>query len=370
MRRAILVPAFVVLALCVLLAASAQAHPASGIVVDRKGQLFFSDLETVWKIDAGGRLTVFREGVRGRHVHELTIDAEDNIYGADVSYDSSTNPPRWISSVWKMTPAGVITYIVTPTDNPPRGASIWRDSQGNTYFVDQDNHKKRETLLIKRTPDGQAARFAGGAYGQMDGKGEQARFGSVGGMAWGPDGSLYLADGGSLRKVLMDGTVKTLARGLDVRGSGDDPLGYGSLFGLAVDADENVYVADFGNRRVLKVAADGKVSTLARPERPWSPTGIALAPGGNIYMLEPALSVVNGWSGPRVRKLSPDGKVSVVAVVGKGQIGEEKLSTMGYIVDKGFTEVWVNQVTIIAGLCFLALALFAWRLRWRLLKVR
>lgn len=370
MKRAIVIAAFVLLAQCVLLAVSVQAHPASGIVVDRKGQIFFSDLETVWKIDAQGKLTVFREGVSGRHVHELTIDEEDNIYGADISYDPSTNPPRWISSVWKMTPAGVITYIVAPTDHPPKGASIWRDRQGNTYLVDQDNHKKRETFLLKRTPDGQAARFAGGAYGQMDGRGEQARFSSIGGLAFGPDGSLYLADGGSLRKVLMDGTVKTLARDLDVRGSGDDPLGYGSLFGVAVDEQENIYVADFGNRRVLKVAADGKVSTLVRPERPWSPTGIALAPTGDIYILEPALSVVNGWSGPRVRKLSPDGKISVVAVVGKGQVGGEKLSTLGYAVDKAFTEAWVNHVAVIAALCFLALAMLAWRLRGRLLRVR
>src|SRR5688572_30589452 len=66
----------------------AQAHPASGIVVDSKKQIYFSDLETIWRVDTSGNLTVFRAGVRGRHVHELAIDKEDNIYGADISYIS------------------------------------------------------------------------------------------------------------------------------------------------------------------------------------------------------------------------------------------------------------------------------------------
>ena len=44
-----------------------QAHPASGIVVDRSGNIYFSDLETVWKLDTLARLTVFRAGLRGRH---------------------------------------------------------------------------------------------------------------------------------------------------------------------------------------------------------------------------------------------------------------------------------------------------------------
>jgi hypothetical protein len=46
-----------------LLAHSLSAHPAWGIVVDRNNQIYFSDIETVWRIDAQGKLTVFRAGV-------------------------------------------------------------------------------------------------------------------------------------------------------------------------------------------------------------------------------------------------------------------------------------------------------------------
>src|SRR5215213_8702846 len=65
----------VALALCSLLPAAAAAHPATGIVVDAQGRILFSDLETVWRLDASGRLNIFRPAVRGRHVHELSIDS-------------------------------------------------------------------------------------------------------------------------------------------------------------------------------------------------------------------------------------------------------------------------------------------------------
>jgi hypothetical protein len=41
------------------------AHPGSGIVVDRKGQVFFADNGgggALWKIDTAGKLSRFREG--------------------------------------------------------------------------------------------------------------------------------------------------------------------------------------------------------------------------------------------------------------------------------------------------------------------
>lgn len=78
MTRASITTAIIVL--CLLPADSVSAHPAWGIVIDRNNQIYFSDIETVWKIDAQGKLTVFRAGVSGRHVHEITfgVYAEEN----------------------------------------------------------------------------------------------------------------------------------------------------------------------------------------------------------------------------------------------------------------------------------------------------
>ena len=97
----------VALAECIFLANTAQAHPAWGIAVDRKGQVYFSDLKTIWKIDAQGRLSVFRAGKD--HTHELNIDEAGNLYGAENAYDPATQ--RFFSAIWKMTPAGGFSYL-------------------------------------------------------------------------------------------------------------------------------------------------------------------------------------------------------------------------------------------------------------------
>ena len=304
----------------VLLCASqeTEAHPASGIVVDSKGNVYFSDLETVWKVDTSGKLAAFRPGIRGRHVHELAIDDEDNIFGADISYESE----KWISAVWKMTPKGDLTYLLKPTADPPPGTSLWHDREGNMYWVDQNNHTKTRTLLLRRSPDGDVTTLAGSSWGHADGKGTAARFGSVGGMTIAADGNIYLTDGDSMRRVAMDGTVSTLARELTIRTSEDTPTlfggNHGSLAGLSVGSDGSVYVADSGNRRVLKIR-DGASQVVLRSEPPFFPTGVAATPAGDVYILEVGFTLPNVSSGPRVRKVTADGKTVVVTTVGQNR---------------------------------------------------
>ena len=289
---------------CLSLAGTAQAHPAWGIAVDRQGQVYFSDLKTIWKIDAQGKLSVFRAG---GHTHDLNIDSAGNVYG---EHDFST--------IWKMTPAGDFSYVQAPTGNPPRGVSIWTDRDGNMYSVEQNNHLKRETLLLRRTPGGNVSVLAGSSYGQADGKGSQAKFRNIVGMAFGPDGSLYLTDGSSVRKVTMDGTVSTLAHNVMVENASGNPAGGSSLFGIAVDAQGNVFVADYGNRRVLKIASDNQLTTLLRAEPPWFPTGVACS-GNDVFVLEHSFTPAHAPVGTRVRQLSPDGRINVLASVGEIQ---------------------------------------------------
>lgn len=317
-------------ALGFLLPATADAHPATGIVLDRAGNIYFSDLETVWKIDLEQKLTVFRAGLSGRHVHELAIDEHDNIYGADISYEPATQ--KFISDVWKMTPSGDFQYVLEPTSNPPRGISIWRDGNGNNYFIEQNNHTKTQTLLLRRAPDGRVITLAGSAYGHADGKGSAAKFSSVGAMGFGSDGSIYLTDGATVRKVSMDGSVVTVAGGLDFRTREDRPTlfggAYGNLAGLAVDLSGNVYVADAGNRRLFRINREGKADVVLRTEPPYFPNGVIAAPGGDLYVLEVGFTLPSSWSGPRVRKITADGKSEILATVGADSHGANLKATV------------------------------------------
>jgi hypothetical protein len=139
-------------------------------------------------------------------------------------------------------------------------------------------------------------------------------------MAFGADGSLYLCDGAAVRKVAMDGTVTTIAKGLDFRTSRDQPRFLaglsGSLYGLSVDASGNTYVADAGNRRLLKIDSTGGVEVVSRAEPPYFPTGVVAA-GGNLYVLEVGFTLPNFTSGPRIRKITADGKSTILTTIGE-----------------------------------------------------
>lgn len=364
--------AFFVSALILLSTAEAIAHPATGIVVARQGQIFFSDLETVWKLGSDGKLSVFREGISGRHVHELAIDAQDNIYGADVSYEAATD--KWISDVWKMTPDGNFTYLLEPTTDPPPGMSIWRDQKGSMFSIDQNNHTKTQTLLLMRTADGKVTTFAGGPYGHADGKGSEARFSSVGGMAFGLDSNLYLTDGTSVRKVTMDGVVSTLANNLAFRTAEDRPRlfggEYGSLAGLTVDSRGNVYVADAGNRRLLRIANDGKVAIVYHADPPYFPNGVFATPSDDLYVMEVGFTLPGKWSGPRVRRISADGKNVLLATAGEQEAGTLRTSVaqaVGVTVEsflQFLLERFKYLILIFSAILVAAIA-FAWRRRRR-----
>jgi sugar lactone lactonase YvrE len=355
------------------LSPSAEAHPATGIVVDRNGNVYFSDLETIWKLDANGRKTVFRSGVNGRHVHELAIDPQGNIYGADISYNPATK--GWPCAIWTMSPDGKLTYLLETTEHPLRGMSIWRDPAGNMYVVDQNNHTKTQTLLLRRSVDGKVTTFAGSAYGHKDGRGTEANFGSVGGMSFGSDGSLYLTDNTSVRRVSMEGDVTTVATDLNFKTREDRPTlfggAYGSLAGLAVDANGNVYVADAGNRRLLKISSGGKVEVVYRTEPPFFPNGVFTTPAGDIYVLEVGFALPGSWSGPRVRKLS-GATNEILAAVGAGApsgikaaIAEQAGSTAESVIEFFYLGGVTRVVVILLSLGLIVSTLVIWKRRRR-----
>ena len=127
-------------------------------------------------------------------------------------------------------------------------------------------------------------------------------------MAAGADGTLYVLDGDSLRKVAPDGTVTTLARGLAEKSStmlAVQARHY--LMGLWADSAGNVHVANYGGRQVKKVGPDGRVTVFLRARFPYSPTG-GTAWRGSVYVLE----YMDALDRPRVRKVSPDGTITTL----------------------------------------------------------
>jgi sugar lactone lactonase YvrE len=316
MNRTILVTA---LSIAVSQAGHATAHPAWGIAVDRQGCVYFADIDHgnhIWRIDAPDRLTSV---VSGQHSHDLHLDHRGNLFVAHVAY--IPDGQRWESRLLKFEPSGAPSSVIPPTTDRKQfwGNAFTLDRDGRVYFGYTNNPRAGETrdesLLLRRSSDGQVDVLAGSAAGHRDGAGRQTQFTGIYGLAWGPDGLLYVSDQDAVRRVTRDGVVTTLARGLVARRSATEPFtGSHHLYGLAVAPGGSVFVADHGSRRILKISAVGRVSTAAVAERPWAPTGVAAA-GEDLFILEVGSTLARSLLGPRVRKITADGKVTSLAMV-------------------------------------------------------
>jgi len=67
-----------------LFAVVAGAHPSVSIVIDSGGNVYYSDLEQVWRVAPDGSKTV---AVPHVHTHELFLDPQDNLYGEHLWYE-------------------------------------------------------------------------------------------------------------------------------------------------------------------------------------------------------------------------------------------------------------------------------------------
>ena len=118
------------------------------------------------------------------------------------------------------------------------------------------------------------------------------------GMAIGPDGLLYVAttSGGPylVRRVNLDGTIETIA-GLGPVGTiGDGGPALQARFnvieGIAFGPDGSLYVADTGNHRVRRIGQDGIITTVAGNGQTCS-TGQPCGDGGSAMQ-----AAVNPWA--------------------------------------------------------------------------
>jgi hypothetical protein len=249
------------LLLLLLLPAVAGAHPGWGIVLDRLGNLFYTDLEQVWRVDAAGRKTI---AVAHVHTHELALDQAGNLYGEDSRYENG----RWRHRLWQRSPAGRLSDVRPWTDGFREDYGIVRNAAGTTYFLRHVEGQNNQ--VYQRTAAGQLRRLVPNYTFPY----------IVNQLAVAPDNSVYVASGGELLRIDTRGSVRTVARNLAPTNDRH------ALMGIWPDAHGNVYVADLEGRRYLRVRANGKVETLMTSPKPWQPTGIVQAADGTFRVLE------------------------------------------------------------------------------------
>lgn len=270
------------------LAAPVFAHPPVAIVMDRLGNVFYSDLERVWMIAPDGKKTV---AVPGAHTHELGLDAAGNLYGEHLWYEGDATK-QWGHRVWRRTPQGRVTDVIPARRGFPSGYGFARDASGATYWTDRGTPAR----FFKQSPSGQVSTVA------VCRDCPEVRW-----MTAAPDGTLYFVDAGEIKELSAAGRFRTLTSGLARRRWTQPQVNaQHRVMGLWTGGGGNVYAAVYGSREVVKVSRDGRAQVVATSRLPWSPTGVLVAPNGDLWIVE--CSYTNAI---RVRRIARDGKVTV-----------------------------------------------------------
>ncbi|MFQ5508667.1 MAG: NHL repeat-containing protein [Leptospirillia bacterium] len=184
------------------------------------------------------------------------------------------------------------------------------------YVTDFGNNRIRRI-----DPDGEVTTLAGsGEAGFADGLGEAAAFYGPNALVIGPDDNLYVADAGNarIRMVTPAGEVITVA-GNGERGHRDGPgniARFAYPTGLAFDPEGHLYVVDRWAHMVRRIDPSGTVHTVAGNGRPGFVDGHGSAarfdnPLGAWWDDRWGLVVTDSGNNA-LRRVSPDGEVGTV----------------------------------------------------------
>jgi len=296
----------VVVLMYTFVARLASAHPASGIVVDARGQVFFLDTGepggfrgVIWRIDSQANLTA----VHDSGGHFLALDP-DSVFGrADLGGWFRGKRTQWLERV--AVPRSKSSLIQAD------GSPIVMGRDGGLYYASAEQLERAGVEQIARLAADGTLRTPTPTLPAI-----AKKFGGIRGLAFGQGGDLYVAYENAVQKITSTG-VTTLVDNItvkdcdvDVPSEGRPPL----LRGIAVDSRGVVYAAATGCHRVIRITGN-KVETVLKAERPWSPTGIATF-GDDVYVLEYTNPHGNAkeWR-PRVRKIKRDATVATLVTI-------------------------------------------------------
>jgi len=268
---------------------SASAHPPTSLVADSRGNLFFSDLNNVWMVSPAGEAQIV---VRHVHAHELYVDAEDRLFGEDVTNVGDLYRHR----VWVRRPDGSVTNVLDWRGGHPTDLDDYS-------FVRNAQHQfvlsnARRSLEV-RTSNGWGPSSAPVMRILPLPSGGNVHFASVS-----ANGIVFVAIGSNLWR--WDGSADSRFTKLtgDLSGTSDMfsfVQDRHALMGMWPDESGGIYVADYRGRRLWRVLDNGTKSVVYRSDGNWSPSG-GMIQGPDLLVLE--WSVTNQG---RVVRIRPDG---------------------------------------------------------------
>ncbi|OGU30089.1 MAG: hypothetical protein A2X67_13160 [Ignavibacteria bacterium GWA2_55_11] len=275
----------------------ALAHPGSGIVVDRLGNVYFVDTGSgIWKIDRNGTLTKLSAPA----YHWMAFDIDKRLAAVRLPYFS-----RGDATVAR-DPGD--PRILVSSDFP---LTVGRD--GALYYP--WSRSGGELQIFRLAPTGSTT-----AFKTLPVQTESGQLLWLNGIVAALDGSIYYSEHRAIRRITAKGEIITVAG--DPRLSGCDSVPevgpeQGPYYrGLDVDSSGNVFVATTGCKAVVKISSNGTITTILKTSSPWSPTAVAVS-GSDLYVLEYLHTPGDNrreWL-PRVRRVAADGTVVTIAAI-------------------------------------------------------
>lgn len=279
---------FLLIVLGLFFMRSASAHPAYGIVVDARGNIYFTDIAhggmgTLWMLSTDGEL---RPLLSNFHAHNVDIDGAGNLYTAHGEGDHS---------MLRIQRSGKIDTLLTTT-------KISRFFGGNCTYSPNEGmlfgHRQR-IWRAKAKGSPELAHPHTFEWNQN--------------ILAGDGGVLYATDIGSgngrVIKLCPDGTSEVLAddlfSGLDRK---HDPHA-DVLLGLELDGEGNLYVSETGTRQILQIGTDKEVRSFYRSSGPWCPSGVFFWQK-DAYILE--FNTQDMKVGPQITRLNRSGETDPI----------------------------------------------------------
>ena len=246
---------------------SAQFRDPYSLTLDAGGNVYVLDQvdPRIRKISPAGYVTTYAGSDHAGFLDGAALMAQFHLGAEGIASDGQGNiyvDDTFNERIRKITTAAqVSTYAGSGTRgfmdgdagtaqfNYPAGIAF--DPQGNLYVADAGNF-----CIRKITPAGVVSRFAGtGTEGNTDGAADVAQFNVVIDIVADSHGNLYVAEGRRIRKITPGGVVSTIAGSIAGYADGDGSIAqFGYIGGLGIDAHGNIYVADEGNNRIRKIS--------------------------------------------------------------------------------------------------------------------
>ena len=268
------------------------AHPGGGLIALDANTVIFGDsmYNAVWRLETGKKPQAL---MKNFHAHWTTRGLDGHIYS---------------ESFQEM--GGALFRIALDSGKPVKVAEE-SDINASVFAVGKRGEIifQKGAQIMERSSGGKVARFRGSGE---TAKGEPA-LQQVIAYTWADDGTLYLSDGGYLRRIGKDGIVRLVAR---IEGKLMEPKIWNStnaprIWSIAIDGRKRIYAAlpDIG--QVVRVDTDGSQHVVDRSVGGWRATAVATF-GDSVFLLESSDSTNDGQ---RVRVIRNSGKAELLGQV-------------------------------------------------------